>query len=55
VNLITLDANAFVLKPGESRAVKGTVTVPIDADGDYWAAAMVELGKPQKKRKRGAD
>lgn len=51
VNWITLDANAFVLKPGESRGVKATVTVPIDADGDYWAAAMVDLGDTQRGEK----
>ncbi|MDD5010584.1 MAG: hypothetical protein PHQ00_00500 [Phycisphaerae bacterium] len=51
VGWITLDANSFVLEPGESRVVKGTVTAPIDADGDYWAAAMVELGEPEKGEK----
>lgn len=51
VDWISLDANAFVLQPGESREVKATVTAPIDADGDYWAAAMVELGELQKGEK----
>ena len=51
VSWISLDANAFVLKPGESREVKATVAAPIDADGDYWAAAMIELGEPQKSEK----
>ncbi len=51
VDWITLDANSFVLEPGESRQVKGTVTAPINADGDYWAAAMVELGEPEKGEK----
>ncbi|PKL49386.1 MAG: hypothetical protein CVV39_02995 [Planctomycetes bacterium HGW-Planctomycetes-1] len=51
VDWITLDANSFVLEPGESRQVKGTVTAPINADGDYWAAAMVELGKSEKGEK----
>jgi hypothetical protein len=51
VSWITLDANAFVLQPGQSREVKGTVTASIDADGDYWAAAMIELGETQKNEK----
>jgi hypothetical protein len=51
VNWITLDANAFVLKPGEAREVKATVAAPINADGDYWACAMIELGDPTKNEK----
>jgi len=48
---ITLDANQITLKPGESRTIKGTVTAPLDADGDYWASAMVSLGKPKDGEK----
>ncbi|MEN6386166.1 MAG: hypothetical protein ABFD79_13335 [Phycisphaerales bacterium] len=45
---ITLDANQITLKPGESREIKGTVTAPSDADGDYWASAMVYIGKTKE-------
>lgn len=34
----------IVLEPGESRAIKFKVSAPINADGDYWAAAMIGIG-----------
>lgn len=48
---ITLDANQIVLQPGESRQIKGTVTAPIDADGEYWASAMVSIGETKEDDK----
>jgi hypothetical protein len=45
---IVLDTNQVVLNPGESKIIKGTITAPLDADGDYWASAMVSLGKPKE-------
>lgn len=48
---ITTDANHIVLEPGESKELKFTVTAPIDADGDYWAACMITMGESQKDEK----
>ncbi|OQA00858.1 MAG: hypothetical protein BWY69_01549 [Planctomycetes bacterium ADurb.Bin401] len=48
---ITLNENQIVLQPGESRQIKGTVTAPIDADGDYWASAMVVIGDTKENEK----
>ena len=48
---ISFEENEFVLEPGESRKLKATVTAPMDADGDYWAAAMIRLGKPKDDEK----
>ncbi|HBG25497.1 MAG: hypothetical protein A2Y10_14570 [Planctomycetes bacterium GWF2_41_51] len=48
---ITFDENQIVLQPGESRQVKGTITAPIDADGDYWASAMVSIGETKENEK----
>jgi len=48
---IKMEPNEIVLQPGESRRMTATVTAPLDADGDYWAAAMIELGEPQKGEK----
>lgn len=48
---IKMEPNEIVLQPGESREMKATVTAPMNADGDYWAAAMIELGEPQKGEK----
>lgn len=45
VDWISFEENEFVLELGESRKMKATVTVPMNADGDYWAAVMVRLGK----------
>jgi len=45
VDWISFEENEFVLEPGESRKLKATVVAPPNADGDYWAAAMIELGK----------
>lgn len=51
VDWISIDESQFVLVPGQSRQLKLTVTAPIDADGDYWAAAMISLGESQKDEK----
>ena len=48
---ISFGDEEFVLEPGETRKVKATVTAPANADGDYWAAAMVELGKTKDDEK----
>jgi len=48
---ITLDANQLVLKPGESKEINGTVNAPMDADGDYWASAMVSFGESKEDDK----
>lgn len=48
---ITLDANQITLKTGESKTITGTVTAPLDADGDYWASAMVSMGESKDNEK----
>ncbi|MHB0946029.1 MAG: hypothetical protein ACYC3B_02540 [Sedimentisphaerales bacterium] len=48
---IKFSENEFVLAPGESKEMTATVTTPIDADGDYWAAVMVNLGESKKGEK----
>ena len=50
---ISSEENEIVLEPGESRKVKLTVSAPIDADGDYWAAAMIELGNSDDSEEKG--
>jgi hypothetical protein len=49
VEWFTFNAGEFVLDPGESREIKATVSAPLDADGDYWAAFMVRLVNPRKQ------
>ncbi len=44
---ITLDAAELVLRPGESRKVKGELSAPYRADGDYWAAVLVTILRPK--------
>ena len=51
VDWISSEENEFVLAPGETREVKFKVTAPMNADGDYWAAAMVGLGNPKDGEK----
>jgi uncharacterized membrane protein len=48
---ITLDVNQIVLMPGESKEIKGTVNAPMNADGDYWASAMVSFGESKEDDK----
>lgn len=48
---ISFDAGEFVLEPGEFKEIKGKVSAPFSADGDYWAAIMVSLENPQKQGK----
>ena len=48
---ISLDASNFVLEPGESKKMKGKVSAPSGADGDYWAAIMVSLDNSKKQGK----
>ncbi len=50
VGWIGIDAGELVLRPGESRGIKGTVRAPFSADGDYWAAVMVTIGGPEKRQ-----
>jgi hypothetical protein len=51
VDWISLDANELVLEPGEFKEIKGKVSAPFNADGDYWAAIMVSLENPKKQEK----
>jgi len=48
---IGLDAGKFVLEPGESKELRGKVSAPASADGDYWAAIMLTLGNSKNQRK----
>jgi hypothetical protein len=48
VEWITFNAGEFMLEPGESKEIKATVSAPINADGDYWAAYMVKLVNPDE-------
>ena len=45
---ISTEENKTVFEPGESREIKFNVSAPMDVDGDYWAAAMVELGETKE-------
>jgi len=47
---ISLDAGEFVLEPGESKELKGKVSAPAGADGDYWAAIMLTLGNSKNQK-----
>jgi len=47
---MSLDVGELVLQPGEARDVRGTVTAPFQADGDYWAAILVTLGRPTRQQ-----
>ncbi|MHC4125677.1 MAG: hypothetical protein ACYSRR_04390 [Planctomycetota bacterium] len=51
VDWISSEEDEIVLEPGESREIKFKVSAPLNADGDYWAAAMVGLGKPRDGEK----
>ena len=51
VSWISFDAGEFVLEPGESKEIKARVSAPSNADGDYWAAIMVELGNSKNQEK----
>jgi len=46
---MSLDVRELVLQPGEARDIRGTVTAPFQADGDYWAAILVTLGRPTRQ------
>jgi len=47
---ITLDQRELTLEPGQIRKVKGTVTAPASAEGDYWAAVVMTVrGPPQEQ------
>jgi len=48
---ISFGDEEFVLEPGESRKLKATINAPMDADGDYWAAAMIGLGNDRDGEK----
>jgi hypothetical protein len=51
VDWIGLDANRFILQPGESKELRGKVSAPASADGDYWAAIMFTLGDAGTQKK----
>lgn len=51
VDWISTEDNKIVLEPGESREIKFNVSAPANSDGDYWATAMVELGKTREGEK----
>jgi hypothetical protein len=51
VDWISLDTDEIVLKPGELKEIKGKISAPFNADGDYWAAVMVNLDNPKKQEK----
>jgi len=51
VDWIGLDANRFILEPGESKELRGKVSAPASADGDYWAAIMFTLGDAGAQKK----
>ncbi|MFC1677931.1 hypothetical protein ACFL3G_12835 [Planctomycetota bacterium] len=48
VDWISFEDEKFVLEPGDSREIKLKVSPPLNADGDYWAAAMIGLGNSEK-------
>ncbi len=48
VDWIELSSDSFILQPGESKKVKGTVKAPLNCDGDYWAAVMIGLDNGDK-------
>ncbi len=45
---LQLEAEEVSLRPGEKRTMRGTVSPPLEADGDYWAAVMVTLDGPRQ-------
>ena len=47
---ISLDASESVLEPGQSKELKGKVSAPASADGDYWAAIMLTLGNSKNQK-----
>lgn len=48
---ITFDADEFSLEPGERKELKGKVSAPFKADGDYWAVIMVSLDNSKSQEK----
>ncbi|OHB59284.1 MAG: hypothetical protein A2167_05620 [Planctomycetes bacterium RBG_13_46_10] len=48
---ISFEGRDFTFQPGESKQIKAKVSAPINADGDYWAAIMIKLGRPEKQGK----
>jgi len=50
VNWISLDSKEFTLEPGKSKELRGKVSAPANADGDYWAAIMLTLGNPGNQK-----
>ncbi|UCC22442.1 MAG: hypothetical protein JSW23_11805 [Planctomycetota bacterium] len=50
VDWLTFENGTFVLEPGESRKLEGRVSVPAEADGDYWAAVLVKLVNSNKQQ-----
>jgi hypothetical protein len=50
VQWFSLDAGELILEPGESKELKGKVSAPVSADGDYWAAIMLTLGNSKNQK-----
>jgi hypothetical protein len=50
VDWLSFEKGPIVLEPGESKELEGRVSVPAEADGDYWAAVLVKLVNPNKQQ-----
>ena len=48
INWIVLDTKELVLEPEKERKIKGTITAPEQAEGDYWCAVMISQPPPTK-------
>jgi uncharacterized membrane protein len=48
---ISFEGRNFIFQPGESKQIKAKVSAPMNADGDYWAAVMIKLGKSERQGK----
>ena len=48
INWIVLDTKELVLEPEKERKIKGTITAPQQAEGDYWCAVMISQPPPTK-------
>jgi len=50
VKWTALDTKELTLEPGESKEVKGRISAPFGADGDYWCAVMVNQVTPETEK-----
>ena len=48
INWIVLDTKELVLEPDKERKIKGIITAPSQAEGDYWCAVMISQPPPTK-------